>query len=222
MSQSLPDTHAECGCRDFTTTRRAALALGAGAVTAMVGDVLTHTVYGAQPRGNVLVVLSLRGGADGLSLVVPHAEKAYYAARPTTAVPKDRLLHTDATFGLHPALAPLGPLWAKKRLAAVHAVGLPAPNRSHFEAMEVLEDADPGSDARVGWLNRFVGQLRGDSVLEGVQVGSNVVPTSLVGAQRTGSFLRAGQRSSIPARAEVSESSTASDQASLTATQVSA
>ena len=48
------------------------------------------------------------------------------------------------------------------------------------------------------------------------------VPTSLVGTHRTGSFLRAGQRSSIPVRAEASESSTASDQASLTATQVSA
>ena len=51
--------------------------------------------------------------------------------------------------------------------------------------MEVLEDADPGSDARIGWLNRFVGQLRGDSILEGVQVGSNVLPTSLVGPRPT-------------------------------------
>ena len=185
MSEPTSAAHDDCGCRDFTTTRRTALALGAGAVTAMVGDVMTQTVYGAQPRGNVLVVLSLRGGADGLSLVVPHAEKAYYDARPTTSIPKDRLLHADATFGLHPALAPLSPLWAKKRLAAVHAVGLPAPNRSHFEAMEVLEDADPGSDARIGWLNRFVGQLRGDSILEGVQVGSNVLPTSLVGPRPT-------------------------------------
>lgn len=170
-----------CDCRDFRTTRRSALALGAGAVTAMVGDVLTQTVYAAEPRGNVLVVLSLRGGADGLSLVVPHAESAYYKARPTTAIAKRRLLHTDHTFGLHPALAPLSPLWKQGRLAAVHAVGLPFPNRSHFDAMEVLEDADPGSAARVGWLNRFVGQLGGDSIMEGVQLGTNVLPTSLVG-----------------------------------------
>lgn len=195
----MTDSHAQrpaaghvteaCGCPGFLssrrTTRRTALALGAGAVTAMVGDVLTHTVYAAEPRGNVLVVLSLRGGADGLSLVVPHAEKAYYEARPTTAVAKKRLLHTDATFGLHPALAPLSPLWRQGRLAAAHAVGLPAPNRSHFDAMEQLEDAHPGSDARVGWLNRFVGELRGGSILEGVQLGTNVLPTSLVGPAPT-------------------------------------
>ena len=53
-------------------------------------------------------------------------------------------------FGLHPALAPLVPLWNAGRLAAVHATGLPAPNRSHFAAMEEVEDADPGSSARVG------------------------------------------------------------------------
>lgn len=175
----------DCGCPDFRTTRRTALALGAGAVTALVGDVLTQTVYAAEPRGNVLVVLSLRGGVDGLSLVVPHAEGAYYTARPTTAIPRSRLLHADGTFGLHPALAPLSPLWRQGRLAAVHAVGLPVPNRSHFDAMEVLEDADPGSAARVGWLNRFVGQLGADSVMEGVQLGSNVLPTSLVGPAST-------------------------------------
>lgn len=182
-------TTEDCGCPDYRSglhpTRRGALALGAGAATVMVGDVLTHSVFAAEPRGNVLVVVSLRGGVDGLSLVVPHAEKAYYQARPSTAVKKERLLHTDATFGLHPALAPLSPLWRKDRVAAIHAVGLPAPNRSHFDAMELLEDADPGSDARVGWLNRFVGQLRGDSILEGVQIGSNVLPTSLLGPAPT-------------------------------------
>lgn len=177
--------HEGCGCADFRATRRTALALGAGTATVLVGDVLTQTVYGAEPRGNVLVVLSLRGGADGLSLVVPHAEKAYYDARPTTAIARSRLLHTDHTFGLHPAFAPLSPMWRRGRFAAVHAVGLPAPNRSHFDAMEQVEDADPGSPARVGWLNRFVGALAGDRILEGVHLGSNVLPTSLVGPATT-------------------------------------
>ena len=48
-------------------------------------------------------------------------------------------------FGLHPELAPLLPLWTAGKMAAVHATGLPAPNRSHFAAMEEVEDADPGS-----------------------------------------------------------------------------
>ena len=104
-----------------------------------------------------MVVLSLRGAADGLSLVVPHADPQYYAARPRIAIPADTLLAKDGQFGLHPNLAPLLPLWTSGKLAAVHATGLPAPNRSHFAAMEEVEDADPGSSARVGWLNRLIG-----------------------------------------------------------------
>ena len=57
-------------------------------------------------------------------------------------------------FGLHPSLEPLVPFWTAGKLAAVHATGLPAPNRSHFAAMEEVEDADPGSAVRSGWLNR--------------------------------------------------------------------
>lgn len=187
MSDVTTDPTAACGCDDYSTVSRRSLLLGAGGagaagvVTSMVGDVLTASVFGAEPGGNVLVVVSQRGGVDGLSMVVPHAESAYYAARPTTAVAASRLLHRDPTFGLHPSFAPLSGMWSRGQLAAIHAVGLPAPNRSHFDAMEVVEDADPGSRERVGWLNRMIGALQGGSVFEGVAIGTNVVPTSLVG-----------------------------------------
>ena len=60
-------------------------------------------------------------------------------------------------FGLHPKMAPLSGCATSGELAAVHAVGLPVPNRSHFSAMEEIEDADPGSLARRGWVNRMIG-----------------------------------------------------------------
>ena len=72
-------------------------------------------------------------------------------------------------FGLHPELAPLLPLWNAGTLAAVHATGLPAPNRSHFAAMEAVEDADPGSAARSGWLNRLIGTGAGQLAAAGLQ-----------------------------------------------------
>jgi uncharacterized protein (DUF1501 family) len=119
-------------------------------------------------------------------MVVPHAESAYYAARPTSAVKATELLHADATFGLHPEFAPLSPWWQSGTLAAVHAVGLPAPNRSHFEAMEELEDADPGSAARVGWINRMISGLTAQpDVLDAMQLGGTAMPTSLVGPAPT-------------------------------------
>lgn len=84
-------------------------------------------------------------------------------------------------FGLHPALAPLLPMWDAGSLAAVHATGMATPNRSHFAAMEAIEDAAPGSPQRNGWLNRLLGDLPGASPLQGTAMG-NQVPTSLFGA----------------------------------------
>jgi uncharacterized protein (DUF1501 family) len=188
-----------CGCPDYAEartalTRRALLggtALAGGALA--LGPGLTgsgpraYAVTGrpasrlANPLGSVLVLLSLRGAADGLSLVVPHGDPAYYAARPRIGVPQTALLAPDPMFGLHPALAPLLPMWNAGTLAAVHATGMATPNRSHFAAMEAIEDAAPGSSERNGWLNRLLGELPGASPLQGTAVG-NQVPTSLFGA----------------------------------------
>ena len=149
----------------------------------------------------MLVILSLRGAADGLSLVVPHADPVYYAARPRLAIPHTALLAPDAMFGLHPALAPLLPMWDAGTLAAVHATGMAAPNRSHFAAMEAIEDAAPGSSERTGWLNRLLGELPGTSPLQGTAMG-NQAPTSLFGAAAglRGRPRRPGQGRRAPTR----------------------
>jgi uncharacterized protein (DUF1501 family) len=177
----------EC-CEEYArlaTSRRNVLrgALAAGTTT-VIGEAVMGTASalpGRQARG-VLVVLSLRGAADGMSLVVPHGDPVYYEARPRIAIPKDQLLAADAFFGMHPALAPLMPLWSSGKLGWVHASGLPAPNRSHFSAMEELEDAAPGSSTRTGWLNRLIGLPDGDSSpLQAINIGTGVPPAALAG-----------------------------------------
>jgi uncharacterized protein (DUF1501 family) len=170
-----------------------ALAL-AGATTVVGGAVLTASPARAESASSVLVVVSLRGAADGLSLVVPHGDPVYYAARPRTAIPKETLPvdASDAFFGLHPAMADLVPWWKLGKVAAVHATGLPVANRSHFAAMEEMEDADPGSSERVGWLNRLVSGTPGTSPLQGFSAGTSTIPTSLVGPTPTMSAGRAG------------------------------
>ncbi len=156
---------------------------GTATVTAAYGTAFTSTAYAAAPVDRVLVLLSMRGACDGLSLVVPHGDPTYYAARPSIQVPSARLLAKDGFFGLHPALAPLLPWWTAGSIAAVHAAGLPAPNRSHFSAMEELEDADPGSSARVGWLNRLIGQNATATPIEAIQFGGGVPITALAGPE---------------------------------------
>lgn len=157
----------------------------AGASTVVGSAVVTASPAHAASASSVLVVVSLRGAADGLSLVVPHFDPVYYGARPRIAVPSDRLLVKDGAFGLHPAMTALVPMWTAGKLAAYHATGLPTANRSHFAAMEELEDADPGSSARIGWLNRLVGGTPGSSPLQGFSAGTSTIPTSLVGPEPT-------------------------------------
>ena len=183
-----PTSRPTACCPEYARLTRRSLftgGLAAGAATVLGSAVVTAAPAAAASADAVMVVLSLRGAADGLSLVVPYNDPviADGSARPRIGIPPGQLLATDGTFGLHPELSPLLPLWDAGELAAVHATGLPAPNRSHFAAMEEVEDANPGSDRREGWLNRLVGNLPGSSPLQGFAVGNGVVPTSLYGAQ---------------------------------------
>src|SRR3954452_22757887 len=149
--------------------------------TTMFGDALRQTSFGATTGGNVLVVISLRGGIDGLGMVVPHGDPAYYTARPTIAVPQNALVAPDSMFGLHPQMQPLEWLFTGGELAAVHAVGLSVPNRSHFSAMEEVEDADPGSTTRRGWVNRMIGLDSRPEPSEAIHLTDSIVPTMLAG-----------------------------------------
>jgi uncharacterized protein (DUF1501 family) len=184
-------TEDNCGCADdrrTTMTRRGvlgrALAAGAaGAFAGLAGDQLSTQLAFAAGRytGDTLVLVSLRGGFDGLSAIVPAGDRAYYAARPDIAVPKSKLIGGTSRFGLHPALAPLLPFWKAGTFGAVQAVGQPAPNRSHFSAMEELERAAPGTSLRTGWLDRMLGGLGTNSPFNGVSVGSPMPARVLAG-----------------------------------------
>jgi uncharacterized protein (DUF1501 family) len=162
-----------------------AAAVGGVLSTTMFGEAVRQASFGATTTGNVLVVVSLRGGIDGLGVVVPHGDAAYYAARPKLALPKESLLAKDAMFGLHPQMQALMPWWNSGELAAVQAVGLSAPNRSHFEAMEEIEDAAPGSAERSGWVNRMIGLNDIQQATEAVHINSTMTPALLFGSQPT-------------------------------------
>jgi uncharacterized protein (DUF1501 family) len=113
---------------------------------------------GAAPgKRKVLVVLFQRGAVDGLSMVPPIADKHYYALRPTIAIPAASAIKLDATFGLHPALAPLEPHFRSGALAVLHAVGSPDGTRSHFDAQDYVETGTPGQKhTEDGFLNRLL------------------------------------------------------------------
>lgn len=124
---------------------------------------LVRAAAGETAKNNkVLVVVFQRGGMDGLNAVIPFKDRAYYALRPTIAVAEpasgaDGAVDLDGFYALHPALAPLKPLFSAGRLAVVHAAGSPDNSRSHFDAQDYMETGTPGvKSIRDGWLNRLL------------------------------------------------------------------
>lgn len=126
-------------------------------------EFLARTVAAAgTTRKRVLITIFQRGAVDGLNMIVPFAERDYYAARPTLALGRpgsgaDAALDLDGFFAFHPRLAPLKPLWDARQLAVVHACGSPDDTRSHFDAQDYMETATPGvKSTQDGWLNRYL------------------------------------------------------------------
>lgn len=124
---------------------------------------LAFRARGQAARGDVLVVVFLRGGMDGLSAVVPYQERNYYDSRRgiAFAAPKagdaKSTIRLDDRFALNPALVSLKSAWDDGQLAVVHATGMPDPTRSHFDAMDYMERGTPGaSGITTGWLGRHL------------------------------------------------------------------
>ena len=140
----------------------------------------------SSPNSKRLIVIFLRGAVDGLSVVVPYTEPAYYQARKRIAIPQpDKpggLLDLDGKFGLHPSLSALMPLWKQKNLAFVHACGSPESTRSHFDAQEYMETGTPGIKAtKDGWMNRLLAAMTVENnPIQAINVGSNI-PRILAG-----------------------------------------
>lgn len=108
---------------------------------------------------NLLVLVELKGGNDGLNTVVPYADPEYYALRPRLAVPRDQVPQLDEKTGLHPSLAPLMAVWENRELAIVQGVGYPRANLSHFRSIEIWDTASASDEyLQAGWLARAFAQ----------------------------------------------------------------
>src|ERR1041385_7175838 len=145
----------------------------------------TALAKGAGPRAsdNVLVVLELEGGNDGLNTVVPYAQGAYYDARPTLGIKESAVLNLNGSVGLHPSLAALMPLYQAQKLAVVQGAGYPQPSLSHFRSREIWRTADPVQVDATGWLGRYAdAHLMDAGELAAINIGDSL-PKSLYANQ---------------------------------------
>src|SRR5262249_54436188 len=123
-----------------------------------------------------------RGAVDGLNVVVPFGEPNYRKLRPNIAIAAPNsgsgAIDLDGFFGLHPALAPLKPIYDAKQLAIIQAVGSPDPTRSHFDAQDYMESGTPGRKSTAdGWLNRALIKESDPSPVRAVSLGPTLART---------------------------------------------
>ena len=165
-----------------TLSRRQLLGiLGAGAALSTAPRVWAQAApAGGKPSQGRMVVVFLRGAYDGLSAFVPYADADYYKLRPTIAIAApdgnaSTAIKLDDTFALHPSMAVLMPLWQQGVLSFVPAAGMPAPNRSHFDAQYQMETGHSGKTSGAsGWINTLAGMNTAPAAL-----GLNKTPSAL-------------------------------------------
>jgi len=137
-----------------------------------------------SPR--TIVVIWLSGGNDGLNMVVPYSEAAYYTARPGIAIKAGEVLKLNDKIGLNPVMTGLSRMFTDGHMAVCQAVGYPHPNRSHFHSRDIWETGSPDAFIATGWLGRVLDHLdnegrrtRTASILPAVNLDA-VLPKSLV------------------------------------------
>ena len=118
-------------------------------------------------REKVLVVIQLSGGNDYLNCIVPYENGHYKDARPNIKITDDQVIPLDKGYGLNPGMNPIKDLYDQGKVAIIHGIGYPVPNRSHFRSMDLWHTAEPTTVGSKGWLGQAIAQLD--------PIGSNVV-----------------------------------------------
>lgn len=140
----------------------------------------------AAATGRTLVVVFLRGGCDGLNMLVPHGEDAYYSLRPTLGIAPPSAgnpvsaLDLDGFFGLHPSMSALHGLYQNGWVAALPAVHYPSASRSHFVGQDIIENAT-AQPSTTGWLGRYLANLPSGAEQKALALTAGV-PRSLLGS----------------------------------------
>jgi uncharacterized protein (DUF1501 family) len=175
--------------RPFDPSRRIFLR-GASAAAVGIGfapSALMSRTAQAATGAKVFVQIFIRGGCDTLNMVVPYGDPTYYNIRGAIAIPRPGqaggALRLDDTFGLHPSLSSLMPLWNDGRLAIVDAVGNYDLSRSHFDAQDFMETGTPANKSTAtGWLDRAMKAIPGSAVSEAVAFQAQL-PRSFMGSE---------------------------------------
>ena len=135
----------------------------------------------ANGKNRKLVVVQMSGGNDYLNCVVPYSNPHYIDNRSTIRIAQDEAVPLDESYGLNPGMQSIKDLWDDGKVAIIHGVGYPTPNRSHFRSMDIWHTAEPEKVGDQGWLGQALREIdpRGENVVTAVNFG-NGLPRALV------------------------------------------
>lgn len=141
--------------------------------------------FGDGNPDNILVVVQLSGGNDGLNTLVPYADEQYYKHRRVIGIRKDAVLRLNDELGFHPSMKALKQLYDKGHLAVVQGVGYPNPSRSHFRSSDIWESGFPDREEnKTGWIGRALDQAQTDEQnIPSIAAGESNLPLSLIGSK---------------------------------------
>ncbi len=165
----------------LTRSLQGASLLSLGSV---VPQFIARTAMAAEPgKDNILVVVEMNGGNDGLNTVIPYADDLYPKFRDSLRQTKDQVVKINDHIGLNSGMRSFDRLLQRGELAVVQGVGYPNPERSHFESMDTWQSADPTRKNTTGWLGRSVNELHNTTGgIPIMHVGPNRLPLALQGA----------------------------------------
>ncbi len=132
-------------------------------------------------KNRKLVVVQLSGGNDYLNCIVPYSDPRYIDNRPTIRISQEEAIPLDENYGLNPGMQAIKDLWDDGKVAIIHGVGYPNPNRSHFRSMDIWHTAEPEKVGDQGWLGQALREIdpNGENVVTAVNFG-NGLPRALV------------------------------------------
>jgi uncharacterized protein (DUF1501 family) len=172
------------------TRRRFLAGLGLVGVAALGTQLVTSRLSFSRAdtaSPNTLIVLFMRGAADGLRILVPNAASLgladLQAARPALIPATGTLLPLPGAAGwaLNGNLSPLLPYWSSNELAFVPAVSIENLTRSHFAAQQLIESGGV-STLSSGWLDRTLDTMGPGTTFRSVADGGSL-PAALAGDQ---------------------------------------
>ena len=188
VSSPLPTDPYHLSRRHFL--QAAALASGAAVVPGWLVDAAAAATP-VGPNEGILVLLTMNGGNDGLSTVIPVQNGAYFDKRRNLAIAASSAIPLGDERALHPNLSTVNHLWNKGDVAIIEGVGVPdVTDLSHFSSMaRIMAGTKKGGAYHNGWLGRYLDGLPGgDDPFHGVSIGTSI-PLVVQGVQRQASGL---------------------------------